>query len=185
MKTYRGTREHNGVAKVTVEESGLKPRALPPCLNLRNHSPSGEVEWGYGGSGPAQLALALLADHLADAPASAGDVLAQAVYQDFKFAVVARLPRPGWTLTTAQVGEALCRLASEDENHFWRRIVGALDAALFTAVIEEHGRDPEPAELQRRAVEIITGVFPVSVDYARRQVVIYYLHEELREEVAR
>ncbi|GAF79707.1 unnamed protein product, partial [marine sediment metagenome] len=34
---------------------------LPPRLDLRNHSPMG-FECGYLGSGPAQLALALLAD---------------------------------------------------------------------------------------------------------------------------
>lgn len=106
--------------------------------------------------------------------------------QDFKFAVVARLPRAGWTLTTQEIGQALCRLASEDERHFWGRIVGALDAAQFTAVTTEgSGRDPEPAEMQRRAVEIITDAFPVSADYARRQVARYYQHEELREEAPR
>jgi len=34
---------------------------LPMRLDLVNHSPSG-FEWSYGGSGPAQLALTLLAD---------------------------------------------------------------------------------------------------------------------------
>src|SRR2546426_5830744 len=34
-----------------------------PRLDLWNHSPTG-FECGYGGSGPAQLALALLAEHL-------------------------------------------------------------------------------------------------------------------------
>lgn len=32
-------------------------------LSIRNHSPSG-FAWGYGGSGPAQLALAILMDVL-------------------------------------------------------------------------------------------------------------------------
>jgi hypothetical protein len=36
---------------------------LDPRLDLWNHSPSG-FEYGYGGSGPAQLALAILANHL-------------------------------------------------------------------------------------------------------------------------
>ncbi len=103
--------------------------------------------------------------------------------QDFKFAVVARLPGPGWTLTTQEIGQALCRLASEDERHFWGRIVGALDAAQFAAAVvtEESGADPEPAELQCRAVGIITAAFPVSVDYARRQVARYYQREQLPE----
>ena len=49
------------------------------------HFPTG-YERSYAGSGPAQLALALLADALGD------DEKAQDHYQDFKFKVVARLP---------------------------------------------------------------------------------------------
>lgn len=59
--------------------------ALPPRLDLRNHSPTG-FAWGYGGSGPAQLALALLAD------ATGNDELALKHYQCFKAQVVANLP---------------------------------------------------------------------------------------------
>ncbi len=36
---------------------------LPPRHDLRNHSPDG-LKWGYAGSGPAQLALAVLPDAL-------------------------------------------------------------------------------------------------------------------------
>ena len=36
-----------------------------PSQKIRNHSPDG-FEWGYGGSGPAQLALALLLDYVCD-----------------------------------------------------------------------------------------------------------------------
>ena len=73
-------------------------RDLPMRLNLHNHSPTG-FEWGYGGSGPAQLALALLADALGD------DELAQAHYQDFKRAVITGLGN-SWTLT-AEEGPSL------------------------------------------------------------------------------
>ena len=59
MKTYHGERIGHAV-DVTVNG-----RALDPRFDLWNHSPTG-FEWGYAGSGPAQLALALLADHLAD-----------------------------------------------------------------------------------------------------------------------
>ncbi len=191
MKIYRATRADEGIGAVTVTEEDGRAYALRARFDLHNHSPSG-LEWAYAGSGPAQLALALLADHFRTAtatafPAGIGDDLARAVYQDFKFAVVARLPRAGWTLTTQEIGQALCRLASEDERHFWGRIVGALDATQFVAAVttEESGADPEPAELQTRAVGIITSAFPVSADYARRQVARYYQHEELPEEAPR
>ena len=42
-------------------------KPLDSRRDLWNHSPTG-FEWGYCGSGPAQLALALLADHLGEPP---------------------------------------------------------------------------------------------------------------------
>src|SRR5258708_6991689 len=87
MKTYRGRREKH-VPEVTADGCHLDPR-----FDLWNHSPTG-FEWGYGGSGPAQLALALLADHLTD------DEEAVTLHQDFKRLVVARLPYRGWELTS-------------------------------------------------------------------------------------
>src|SRR5439155_2970286 len=59
VKRYEGKR-CNGITEVSVNGVPLNPR-----LDLRKHSVTG-FEWGYGGSGPAQLALALLADHLAN-----------------------------------------------------------------------------------------------------------------------
>jgi len=53
-------------------------------LDLQNHSPDGFC-WGYGGSGPAQLALAILADCI-------DDEKALKYYQEFKADVIARLP---------------------------------------------------------------------------------------------
>ena len=51
MKRYAGRRQ-GYVVNVTVDGRRLNPR-----LDLWNHSPTG-FEWGYSGSGPAQLALA-------------------------------------------------------------------------------------------------------------------------------
>jgi Family of unknown function (DUF6166) len=75
--------------------------ALSPRLDLRNHSPTG-FNWGYGGSGPAQLALAVLADHLKD------EEQALKLYQDFKLKVIATLPQAEpWTLHPEQIDMAL------------------------------------------------------------------------------
>lgn len=74
---------------------GTKP--LDPRLDLQNHSPSG-FSWGYGGSGPAQLALAILADFLND------DQRALALYQHFKFILISRLDRDAsWTLDSNRI----------------------------------------------------------------------------------
>ncbi len=93
MKTYQGRRCGHAV-DVTVNGRPLNPR-----FDLWNHSPTG-FEWGYIGSGPAQLALALLADHLAD------DEEALEFYQRFKFAVIAGW-RGNWTLTSREIDQAL------------------------------------------------------------------------------
>ena len=94
MKRYEGRRQAHTVT-VTVNGKSLNPR-----FDLWNHSPTG-FEWGYGGSGPAQLALALLADALGD------DELASICHQDFKRAVVAKLAHEHWTLTDEDVREAV------------------------------------------------------------------------------
>ena len=68
-------------------------------LRLRSHSPDG-FEWGYGGSGPAQTALALVLDYTRDRKA------ALALYQDFKFKIVANLP-DDWEPSGDQISEAI------------------------------------------------------------------------------
>lgn len=100
MRVYQGKRDGFAV-DVTVNGRPLNPR-----LDLWNHSPSG-FEWGYCGSGPAQLALALLADCL-DNP-----VDATAWHQQFKFSVVAGLPYAGWTLTDEAIRGTITTLINE------------------------------------------------------------------------
>jgi hypothetical protein len=94
MKRYEGHREGHA-AIVTVDGHPLNPR-----LDLWNHSPTG-FEWGYCGSGPAQLALAILADHCKD------DERALNFYQRFKWAVIAELPSRQWTLNSEEIEQTL------------------------------------------------------------------------------
>jgi hypothetical protein len=101
MKRYEGRREGYAVT-VTVDGRRLNPR-----LDLWNHSPSG-FEWGYGGSGPAQLALAILADHCKD------DELALNFYQRFKWAVVAELRHRSWVLTSDDIAAVLQNLRAAE-----------------------------------------------------------------------
>ena len=99
MKRYEGRRKGHD-AEVTVDGRPLNPR-----FDLWGHSPSG-FEWGYCGSGPAQLALAILADHLGN------DEQVLDFYHRFKWGVIAELPKRGWTLTSDQVEESLQSLKS-------------------------------------------------------------------------
>lgn len=83
---------------VLVREEGTSYPLEPHfSQHLRNHSPDG-FEWGYVGSGPAQLALAILLDYGDD------EELALAHCQAFKAAHLATLPRDeAWTIQAAQV----------------------------------------------------------------------------------
>ena len=97
----------------TVQRSDGK--YIKTRLNLMNSSPTG-FAWGYGGSGPSQLSLALLADALEDTmPKSETYVdftgrtrkwspaisLAMQYYQDFKRDVIGNIADPGqgWELS--------------------------------------------------------------------------------------
>jgi hypothetical protein len=97
MKTYRGGRSLDG-AVVTVDG-----RPLPPRYDLKRLSSTG-FEWTYEGAGPAQLALALLADHLGD------DAQALALCEPFMQRVVAELDN-SWELTSADIDAALAELS--------------------------------------------------------------------------
>jgi Family of unknown function (DUF6166) len=78
-------------------------RALPIRHDLANHSQA--FEWGYGGSGPAQLALALLADALENA-----DYTARRYHQQFKDVCVARMPNGAWSMTANTVCDMTAKL---------------------------------------------------------------------------
>ena len=97
MKRYEGRRQGYAVS-VTVDGRRLNPR-----FDLWNHSPTG-FNWGYGGSGPALLALAILADHCQD------DERALNFYQRFTWAVIAELPHRSWLLTGEQIDLLLQKL---------------------------------------------------------------------------
>ena len=88
-----------GAPPGTVIKANSEP--LNPRLDLANKSPTG-FSWGYRGSGPAQLALAILADYLRDENATL------AHYQAFKEKVIAALPEQlEWTLSRIDIEHAL------------------------------------------------------------------------------
>jgi hypothetical protein len=111
MKTYHGMRTDKGCI-VSVADAG-NDYVLPLRLDLYNHSPDG-FEWGYRGSGPAQLALAILADALKELNtqnivwlARGYERVAVRLHQDFKDAFIAPLPRDDnpWTIRQEDVLE--------------------------------------------------------------------------------
>jgi len=104
FKHYRGeiVNDHRRVVLVRVPTGRTYP--LNPRHDLANHSPDG-FNWAFGGSGPAQLALAILADAYGDSG------LALRHYQAFKWAVVARLPTDRhWVLSQQEVFNAIDKI---------------------------------------------------------------------------
>jgi Family of unknown function (DUF6166) len=85
--------ELSGKLVVTADREPLNPR-----LDLLNKSPQG-FEWGYNGSGPAQLAFAILMHEIKV------ESFATILFQDFKSACIAPLNRDYWTITTEQIDE--------------------------------------------------------------------------------
>jgi hypothetical protein len=90
--------EHHYVQR--VDENGKKT-VLPGKQNVRNHSPSG-LNWGYYGSGPCQLGIALVSDFFGG------------LYQDFKEKIIADLP-DNWELSRSEVADTLTALVSESK----------------------------------------------------------------------
>lgn len=78
-RTYKGARK-NGEARVVVVDPEYG--TTEPLPHVERHSPTG-FEWGYGGSGPSDLALSILAHHLEVKAVS------PMLYQQFKAAFVA------------------------------------------------------------------------------------------------
>jgi hypothetical protein len=91
-RTYSGTRQSDGTTFVSVDGRPLEARA-----DLRHESAT-TFDWGYQGRGaPAQLALAILADHLGD------DGRAVRYYEHFLRCVIRALPSASWILTGAEI----------------------------------------------------------------------------------
>jgi hypothetical protein len=104
---YEGriTRDRECRVDRLYEDGSSSP--LDPRLDLANKSPTG-FAWGYNGSGPAQLAIAILADHLRN------DESALRFFQDFKCTVIGRLDQDaGWRLTRTAVSAAMARIEAE------------------------------------------------------------------------
>jgi len=104
MKIFVGERRHGDAQVKVVDDRGT--RTLDPRLDLRNHSPDG-FEWGYHGSGPAQLALAICVEVV-------GAERAQRVYQQFKDRTIARLDGEHWTILAADVASAVDEIEAQN-----------------------------------------------------------------------
>lgn len=124
MKRYVAMLIPQDESMIVVEDAGQRNRRLDLRLDLMNHSPTG-FSWGYAGSGPAQTALAILADFFAGRPTpkdhvalddlgpywpskakTEGDYLALQLYMRFKFEIIATFPmQEGFNITADRISE--------------------------------------------------------------------------------
>ena len=88
--------DNGGMVLVLDPDAQLNAVNLDPRTDLCNHSPTG-FAWGYLGSGPAQLALAILAE------VSNDDQTALDLHQAFKEQVIAGKPSATWSISEEYV----------------------------------------------------------------------------------
>jgi len=91
MKIYKGRRlypEEGTISNVVVTVNG------EPLKHKVYHSPTG-FNWGYGGSGPADLARSILWDFIGSEPDPN-------LYQDFKFHFVSGW-KDTWEITSEEI----------------------------------------------------------------------------------
>jgi len=110
MKIYRGRRlepEKGTISnvEVTVNGKSLRHRVY--------HSPTG-FNWGYGGSGPADLARSILWDLIGAEP------YAQ-LYQEFKCRFVSGW-KDQWTITSKEIRNWMLERVSMKKSKYERRI---------------------------------------------------------------
>jgi hypothetical protein len=126
---YEGERLHAGPVVFTIDDEGNRRRLEH---RVRYHSPDG-FEWGYGGSGPAELALNILVDALGNeatcerckgsgrrrgnvCPECRGFRIAEMVWrahQALKWHFIAGLPDHRWSLERVDIVEWFERVVRE------------------------------------------------------------------------
>ncbi len=105
-KHYVGEKTPDGCEVLVLDRDAADGgRPLDPRFDLRRHADG--FGWGYAGSGPAQLGLALLADALGD------DERAMLSYQMFKFKQVARWEGETFAISAEDIRHIVAGLERE------------------------------------------------------------------------
>lgn len=132
-KIYRGRRRaHNEDPEILVVTDGQEA----PLRHVAKHSPTG-MEWGYGGSGPADLARSILIDALIAVMCVECDGdgcyacdsgyfgVSTQLYQDFKWDVICKLPRSGFDLSSSDIFTWIERWRNRNGEQTQLRVGGA------------------------------------------------------------
>lgn len=137
MKQYIAIRIHGHAHVLVVDERACTYLDPEPSQAVVNHSPDG-FDWGYGGSGPAQLALAILLD-LTD-----GEHLAESLHQEFKSRFIAGAPKEGFHLAEDEIRNWISTTRPspyKDQEELIQSIGRMIDKASLRQCYER--RDPD------------------------------------------
>jgi len=96
-KIYIGKRYEEGTIVVVAEN--IVDGSSERLEHHVKHSPDG-FEWGFGGSGPTELARCILWDHTGEEPEAA-------TYQAFKSEVIASQKEDSWNITSTAIANWL------------------------------------------------------------------------------
>ena len=102
-KVYTAIRGEDENTITVSDDKGTRP-----LRHIIYHSPTG-MEWGYGGSGPSDLARSILADF-------AGIKVADTFYQDFKWDFIAKQPEEGFQIVGREILNWLKRRIENDNK---------------------------------------------------------------------
>lgn len=111
-EVYFGVVTDNGIGgqSVFVKTGSGEPKLLKHHVR---HSPDG-FQWGYGGSGPADLARSILIDYYGEGTSQESE------YQSFKWNIISTMKQgAGWILT----GEIIDRWWNDRSRHVSALIV--------------------------------------------------------------
>ena len=116
---FRGQRGRKDCVVQASTDGGETYHALPLYLEWVNHSPTG-FEWGYYGSGPSQLAYAILHQYFIMVEGFTGDEAyeeAQDIYMRFKQDVIAPIHAEKWGIDGGDIKEWLRKTEREMEKY--------------------------------------------------------------------
>ncbi len=101
MATYTGHITESGEFGIVMKDSRIMNPA--DSLKVENHSPDG-FSWGYHGSGPTQLALAILLEEWGNWQSFPPRSMVHGHHIQFRDNVIAKMPRDeGWQLTSKEI----------------------------------------------------------------------------------
>jgi hypothetical protein len=114
---FKGQRGRNGCTVEVSRDDGKSYVSLPLYITWVNHSPTG-FEWGYYGSGPSQLAYAIMHRYfvygmgLSDEEAHER---ASKLYMQFKRDVIGVIRNDKWDLDESEIAHWL-KFAEKDQE---------------------------------------------------------------------